>query len=273
VTLPWLENNRASACIALTLPACLFGVLQSLVEHLLYYPMRYPQGDWDAQVGTGAQDVWLTTKDRIRLNAWWFPKAQAAFVTLFLHGNAGNVTHRIDHAHAIRCAGSAILVLDYRGYGKSQGRPTEAGLYLDAEAAYGELIERGYTANRIVLQGESLGAAVAAELACRRSCAGLVLESPFASLSRMAGTVLPVVGAVIAHGFDTDKRITRVKAPLLVIHGDADEIVPFSQGQAVFKLANQPKTFWKVSGAHHNNLLYVAGNEYLARLRSFYRSI
>ena len=95
----------------------LWIVLQSLVDRMLYYPMRYPQGDWTAQRASGAEDVWLRTQDGVRLNAWFFSHPNAPFVTLFLHGNAGNVTHRIDHAQAVRHAGSAILVLDYRGYG------------------------------------------------------------------------------------------------------------------------------------------------------------
>ena len=253
--------------------AVLFLMLQALVDRMLYYPMPYPQGDWAAQSEAGAEDVWLTTKDGIRLNAWWFPKADAQFVTLFLHGNAGNVTHRIDHAEAVRLAGSAILVLDYRGYGKSKGRPSEQGLYLDGDAAYEQLIRRGYPPNRIILQGESLGTAVAVDLASRYSCAAVVLESPLASLSRMAATVFPLLGPLVAHGFDTDKKIRKVNVPLLIIHGESDEIVPFSQGQAVFKNANQPKHFWRVSGAHHNDLLYVAGSEYAVRLGAFYASL
>jgi hypothetical protein len=248
-------------------------MLQGLVDRMLYYPMTYPQGDWDAQGDADAKDVWLTTNDGIRLNGWWFRKSDAAFATLFLHGNAGNVTHRIDHARAILRAGSAVLVIDYRGYGKSSGRPGERGLYLDAQAGYEELIQRGYPPKRIILQGESLGSAVATELAATRPCAGLILESPFASLSRMAGTILPVIGPLIAHGFDTDRKIEKIHVPLLLIHGDSDEIVPFSQGEAVFKRANQPKTFWRVSGAHHNDLFDVAGREYIPRLREFYLSI
>jgi hypothetical protein len=248
-------------------------MLNGLVDRMLYYPMSYPQGDWEAQEAVGAQDVWLTTQDGVRLNGWWFPKSDSALATLFLHGNAGNVTHRIDHAQAVRTAGSSILVIDYRGYGKSGGHPGEHGLYLDADAGFEDLIRRGYPPNRIILHGESLGAAVAAELASRRQCAALILESPFASLSQMAGTVLPVVGPLLAHGFDTDSKIRKVHVPLLLIHGDADEVVPFSQGEAVFKCANVPKTFWQVSGAHHNDLLYVAGGEYASRLRTFYQSI
>ena len=259
--------------ISVIVVAVLFLMFSGLVDHLLYYPMPYPQGNWDAQAAASAQDVWLTTKDGVRLNAWWFSMPDARFATLFLHGNAGNVTHRIDHAQAIRLAGSAVLVVDYRGYGKSKGRPSERGLYEDADAGYDELIRRGYSASRIIVQGESLGTAVAAELAARRPCAGVIFESPFASLSQMASKVVPVVGSLVAHGFDTDKRIEKVHVPLLIIHGDADEIVPFSQGEAVFRKANQPKTFWRVSGAHHNDLLYVAGKEYVGRLRGFYRLV
>ncbi len=235
--------------------------------------MPYPQGDWNLQTQAGAEDLWLTTQDGIRSYAWWFPKPGARFATLFLHGNAGNVTHRIDHAHAIQSAGSAVLVLDYRGYGKSRGRPSERGLNLDAEAAYEALNKLGYDPARIVLQGESLGTAVAVELASRRPCAGLVLESPLASLSQMAATVVPVLGPMLAHGFNTKRTIGRVHTPLLVIHGDADEIVPFSQGQAVYNAANPPKAFWRIPGAHHNDLLYVAGEQYVPRLRSFYDSL
>jgi fermentation-respiration switch protein FrsA (DUF1100 family) len=248
-------------------------MLQHLVDRLVYYPMPYPQGDWNLQAQAGAQDVWLTTRDGIRLNAWWFPLPDSRLATLFLHGNAGNVTHRIDHAHAIRSAGSAVLVLDYRGYGKSQGHPTERGLGLDADAAYDALLQLGYGAGQVVIQGESLGSAVAAELASRHPCAGLILESPLASLSEMASTVLPVLGPLVAHGFNTKTLIRQVHVPLLVVHGEADEIVPFSQGQAVFAAANPPKDFWGVPTAQHNDLLYVAGDEYTPRLRAFYHSL
>lgn len=121
-------------------------MFQHLAHRLVYYPMPYPEGDWNLQAEAGAQDVWLTTHDGIRLNAWWFPTQGARFATLFLHGNAGNVTHRIDHAQAIKAAGSAVLVVDYRGYGKSKGHPSEAGLVLDAEAAYDSLTQTRFQA-------------------------------------------------------------------------------------------------------------------------------
>ncbi len=245
----------------------------SLIDRFVYYPMPYPQGAWAAQRTLGAQDLWIVSGPRIRLNAWWVPKPDARFATLFLHGNAGNVTHRVDHARAILSAGSAILILDYRGYGKSNGHPSEQGLYSDAGAAYDSLFALGYAPRNIILHGESLGTAVAVELASRKPCAALILESAMASLSEMAGTVLPVAGPLLAHGFDTLSRIGNVHVPLLVLHGDADEIVPFSQGQAVFKAANQPKEFWRIPGAHHNDLLAIAGDQYVPRLQHFYATL
>jgi fermentation-respiration switch protein FrsA (DUF1100 family) len=243
------------------------------VDRFVYYPMRYPEGDWHLQAGSGAIDVWFKAADGVEPHAWWFPKPGAHFATLFLHGNAGNVTHRIGHAYAIISAGSSVLILDYRGYGKSPGRPTEKGLYRDADAGFDELLKRGYASESIVLHGESLGTAVATDLAARRACGGLILESPMISLGKMAGTVFPVIGPLFAHGFNTNKKIGRVNAPLLLIHGKADDIVPFSQGEELYRLARPPKTFWPVAGAHHNDLVCVAGNEYSIRLRAFYQSL
>jgi uncharacterized protein len=247
-------------------------MFRNLVDQFIYYPTRYPDGDWARQAGIGAQDRWLAAADGTRLNAWWFPKSDARFTTLYLHGNGGNVTHRIDHARAILSAGSAFFALDYRGYGKSEGHPSECGFYEDAEAAYADLLELGYAPNRIILHGESLGTAVAVHLALNKRCAAVILESAPMSLSKMAGRVLPILGPLAAHGYDTYTMMRRLHVPLFVIHGDADEIVPFSHGQAIFRAANQPKYLWRVPGAHHNDLLYVAGSEYKEHLRTFYES-
>jgi fermentation-respiration switch protein FrsA (DUF1100 family) len=260
-------------CAALAAVVFTYSMFRSLGDRLIHYPMRYPQGAWDLQAKIAAQDRWIEAADGTKLNAWWFPKAEAHFATLFLHGNAGNVTHRVDRAQAILDAGSAFLVVDYRGYGKSQGRPSERGLSQDGDAAYGDLLRLGYASDRIIVQGESLGTAVAVDLAIRHHCAAVILESPLMSAGKVAGTVLPFLGPLLAHGYDTYSKVSRVQVPLLVIHGDADEIVPFSQGENVFRAANEPKEFWPVSGAHHNDLLDVAGTAYVARLQSFYRTL
>lgn len=244
-----------------------------LQSRFLYYPMKYPYGAWQRQERAGGEERWITAADGTRLNCIWYPHSHSRLATLFLHGNAGNITHRIDTALAVREAGSAILIVDYRGYGKSEGKPGEQGLYADADAAYLELIGLGYTPEQIVLHGESLGTAVASDLCSRMLCAGLVLEAPFMSVRKMAGHVIPLLGPLLARGFDTYRKIADVHVPLLVIHGDADEIIPFSHGQAVFSRANEPKQFWPVPEAHHNDLLDVAGPEYVARLRAFYETL
>jgi fermentation-respiration switch protein FrsA (DUF1100 family) len=248
-------------------------MLGSLLNRFVFFPIRYSDGDWHLQERAAASDVWLTTVDGVRIHGWWFAPDAAACATLFLHGNAGNVTHRIEHAHAVVEAGSSVLVLDYRGYGKSGGVAVERGLYRDADAGYDWLVAAGFGSDKVILHGESLGAAVATELAARRACAALVLESPFSSLADMANAIVPFFGAALIRGFDTRRRIKKVRCPLLIMHGDADEIVPIAQARTVFAAANEPKTFWPVPRAGHNDLLYHAGDEYIARLKRLYSSV
>lgn len=250
-----------------------FALLSWLARKLIYYPSRYPSGPWTLQTALRAQDVWLQASDGVKLHAWWIPAPEARFVTLFLHGNAGNISHRADRARVIPAAGSALLLLDYRGYGKSEGAPGEQGLYRDADAAYQFLRDQGFAASRIVVHGESLGTAVAVELAARRECAGVILEAPFRSIASMAATVVPGLGPLLVTGYDTEARIRRLLSPLLVIHGDRDEVVPFSQGEAVFAAAPPPKRFWRVPGAHHNDLMEFAGDAYPKYLRAFYQEL
>jgi fermentation-respiration switch protein FrsA (DUF1100 family) len=251
---------------------CAFGFLRWMAARAVYYPMRYPQGDWSARDRLGAVDVWLRTSDGAKLNAWWVESSGARRSTLYLHGNAGNITHREDIARVITRAGSSVLLLDYRGYGRSEGSPSEAGLYRDADAAYEWLLART-PATRIVVHGESLGTAVSADLASRRECAGLVLASPFTSARAVASRVLPFVGGLLISGYDSKEKIVRLKAPLLILHGDRDEVIDYAFGRELFDAAPEPKWFWDVRGAGHNDILSVAGPEYEQHLRSFYSQL
>jgi fermentation-respiration switch protein FrsA (DUF1100 family) len=221
----------------------------------------------------GASDIQLDAADDVRIHAWWIPGQDTGLVTLYLHGNGGNLSHRYSHFREIAAAGSAILALDYRGYGKSSGEPTEKGLYRDAETAYSYLLKTGYRPEQIILHGESLGTAVAVDLASRRPCAALVLEAPFTSAKDVAQTVLPVIGPLLIWGFDSRRKIGRVRVPILFIQGDRDEIIPIRLGQALFAAANEPKSFWIVAGAGHNDIVEGAGANYRQRLRSFYSSL
>ena len=247
-----------------------FGILFMVASRAPYYPIKYPSGFWELQSKLGAEDVWLRTSDGVRLHAWWVMAPQASLVTLYLHGNAGNLTHRFLPIREITAAGSSVLMLDYRGYGKSRGSPSERGLHADADAAYVYLLNHGYSAQHIVLQGESLGTAVAVDLASRKECAGVVLEAAFTSGREVAGTVLPVIGPLLFRGFDTKSKIAKIGAPLLFFHGDRDEIIPLKLGRSLYDAAPEPKRFIEIPGAGHNDLVEVAGSTYREKLHEFY---
>jgi uncharacterized protein len=250
-----------------------YGLLYFFANRAVYYPSKYPQGFWDLQSQVGANDVWLNTPDGVRLHAWFVRREGTRLVTLFLHGNAGNVTHRIPHIREIVAAGSTILVLDYRGYGKSGGRPTEKGLYLDSETALAYLLGLGYRPTQIILHGESLGTAVAIDLSSRRPCAGLILEAPFTSGSDVAGTVLPVLGPLLVRSLNSVPKIRSILTPKLFMQGDHDEIIPLRLGQELYAAAQEPKSFWVVEGAGHNDIIETAGPRYWQRLAAFYTSL
>ena len=222
----------------------------------------------------GLRKSGLTTADRVKINAWWFESPGGALHdSLFPTGTAGNLSFYADHVRGILSAGSSLLILDYHGYGKSEGTASEAGVYLDADAAYRWLIAQGHAPERIVIQGQSLGSAVAVDLAAREVCAGVVLESAFNSASRVAARIMPYVGPVVMRKFNSKGKIARIRAPLLFIHGDRDETIPYELGQDLFAAAPEPKSFRTVAGAGHNNLLRMAGDRYREWLAEFYRSL
>lgn len=253
------------------LAAWTYFVLSLLVQWSMFHPEKYPGGLWHLQEHFRAEDVWVTASDGVRIHGWKLrAQSDANWVTLYLHGNAGNLTHRVDHMEAIPRVGSDLLIIDYRGYGKSEGKPTEEGIYRDADAAYEYLVEAGYKPEQLVIYGESLGTAVAVDLASRHACAGLVLEAPFPSASAVAGRVLPLLGPLAARGrLETAKKLPRVKAPMLIIHGTKDEVIDYELGQEVFEAAPGPKQFWTVEGAQHSNITQVAREQYPAKLREF----
>jgi len=193
-------------------------------------------------------------------------------VLLWCHGNAGNIIHRLDNLARLHDIGISVFLFDYRGYGRSRGRPSENGLYEDALAAYAYLLEsRGTDPRRIVLFGRSLGAAVAGEVASKRSAAGLILESSFPSVAALAKDYMWGLPAhwFLAARFNLAERLKKVRIPVLVIHGDRDQIVPIEFGEQVFEAARSPKVFYRVEGADHNDLYEVGGKPYFRRLQQF----
>lgn len=249
-----------------------WGLLAVLARRMVFHPQRYPHQPYGPEASLKVEDVWLTTSDGVRIHGWWRPSA-TGLATLFLHGNAGRLDYRDDIPPLLARAGSGVLMIDYRGYGKSAGSPSIDTLWLDADAGYRFLESKGFSSKRIVLHGESLGCAVALELAARRPVAGAVLEAPFTSLSDMAATVIPVIGRTLMSGLDSRSNIMHLRGPLLVVHGDSDEVVPYRMGEELYRLAPGPKKLYTVAGAHHNDLREVAGPGYADRLRDFYRRL
>jgi fermentation-respiration switch protein FrsA (DUF1100 family) len=236
----------------------------------VYFPARHPEGFWNLQAQLGATDVWLDA-DHVRIHGWFVDCRGSPWVTLFLRGNAGNLTHRYQSLREITAAGPSVLMIDYSGYGKGAGRTSEKGLYTDAEAAYQYLMKNSRP-EQVIVHGESLGTAVAFDLASRRPCGGVVLEAAFTSASDVAGTVLPVIGRLLIRSLDSRGKIARVRVPTLFIHGGADATIPMRLSRELFSTAREPKRFWEVPGAGHNDI-EVAGPEYRIRLRSFYESV
>ncbi len=254
------------------LAAALYAAIYYIVSRVIYQPTRYPGGWWHTQADLGARDVELRTVDGLRLHAWWLETPGSRVALLYFHGNGGNLANRPGHLREMVAAGASVLIPDYRGYGKSQGRPTERGLYRDADAAYEYILSLGYEPRQIVVLGESLGAAIAVDLAHRRPCGGLILECPFTSFSAIAGTIVPFIGRLFASGYNNRRKIAAINAPLLVIHGDRDRTVPHRMGRALFDAAREPKTLWTVEGASHKTIVPAAGALYPERLRAFFEA-
>jgi uncharacterized protein len=253
--------------------AVAIGFLYLLARWALYHPSKYPEGYWDIQQSVGASDAWMETSDGIKIHGWWLKRDGSPLATLFLHGNGDNITHYTPHVQEIVAAGSSVLILDYRGYGKSSGRPSEQGLYRDSEAGFIYLLGKGYRAEQIIIHGQSLGSAVAIDLASRRPCAALILEAPFTSASDVAGTLLPYIGPLLVRSFNSLPKIPWIRAPKFFIHGDRDEVIPLRLGQKLYGAAQGSKTFWIIPGAGHNDILETAGPEYRQRLSAFYESL
>jgi len=233
------------------------GGLYLIQPTMVFQPTRQLVATPD-QWGLDYQDVWLQTEDGVRLHGWYLPHPDADRVLLFFHGNAGNISHRQASLEIFHQLGLNQLILDYRGYGRSGGRPSESGLYRDARAAWDYLIEaRGVAPEDIVLFGRSLGGAVAAQLASQVVPGALILESSFSSARDVARALYPVLSWLVIRRFDFDtvSWLVEVSCPVLVLHSPQDEIIPFALGQRVYEAARQPKVFHTLRGDHNSGFL------------------
>lgn len=255
-----------------------YSPLSPLERKMLFVPARYPAGDWQPTTVV-YEDVHFQAADGVRLHGWYVPHENPRAHVVFLHGNGGNITQFAEGLRTLnRRHGLSVLIFDYRGYGRSEGSISdERGLYEDAAAAYDFAVRaRGAAPTRLVLYGQSLGTAAAAELAAERPCGALVLESGLSSAADMARVVLPWLPRAVArltkNRFDSVGKLPRAGCPVLVAHGDRDEIIPVEQGRALYAAAPEPKRLHIVNGAGHNDLNLVGGEKYLDALADFINS-
>ncbi len=239
---------------------------------LIYFPRNYPDDDWAPQ-GLAVEDAWFTAADGTKIHGWYVPHAKPWAVVLFCHGNAGNITHRAGVIRELNDrVGASVLALDYRGYGKSEGKPDEPGVLADARAARTWLAQKaGVAENRIVLMGESLGGAVAVDLAADGARA-LILEDTFSSAPDVAAFHYPwaPVRLLMRTRFDSAAKIRSYHGPLYQSHGDRDSIVPLQLAKRLFDAANEPKHFLLVTGADHNDPRSLS---YYDKLREFLEGV
>lgn len=252
------------------LSACLWtsqGYGQGLTDiekRLLFFPTKNLAAT-PAKIGLKFDEVSLQTADHAKLHAWWVPRKNACGTLILSHGNGGNISHRLDKLRIFYNLGLNVLLYDYRGYGKSEGTPSETGVYADAQAAYDFAVKEKKTPpDKIIAYGESLGGSVAAHLAGENEVGALILDSSFTSLRDMARVHFPAVAWLTQSKFDTLGSVATISVPVLVLHSTDDEVAPYAQGKKLFETAHEPKQFVELRGNHNEGFLkskqaYVKG--------------
>lgn len=248
-------------------------MLDEFIErHFIFFPTRplmFTPSEW----GMDFEDVFFITSDGVKLNAWLIDAGENTPMILWFHGNAGNIADRVENAKLLFDRGLSLFMVDYRGFGKSEGEPSERGINEDGQSAYSYLLSRGIAPGRIIVFGRSLGGTVAVSVASCNPCAGVILESTFTNMADMAKRHFPVIPGMggFKLKFPSIDRIGSIEKPILFIHGDEDELVPYELGRRLFDAAPAKKEFYTVGGAHHNDTCYIGGKEYFDRFEKFAR--
>jgi fermentation-respiration switch protein FrsA (DUF1100 family) len=247
-----------------------FFMLRYFEYSQVYHPERTLSAT-GAELGRPFENVSFAASDGVELSGWFFPantnSARAHWAVLVCHGNAGNIGHRLGLCEALLATGVNVFIFDYRGYGRSRGRPSEEGTYRDAQAAQHWLQRQGFAGERIIAFGESLGGGVASELALRERLGGVVLQSTFTSIPEVGAELFPwlPVRWLSSIKYDTLAKLPRLRVPVLVMHSRADELIAFRHSERNFAAANPPKLFWELKGDHNDPLAdrqhFIAGLE------------
>ena len=254
------------------LAICLYLLFNQ--QNMIYEPEHHIAATPDER-GFEYESVTLTTEDNIKLDAWYIPSAQNAGEILFFHGNTGNISHRFETIEMLHLMGYNVLIIDYRGYGLSEGKPSEQGTFLDAKAALRYLVEeRGIAEENVIVFGRSLGGAVATWLASQTRPKALVVESSFSSIPDLGSQQYPLlpINLLSKYQYDSKTHIQKVQAPVLIIHSPSDEVIPFNHGQLLYDNALSPKELLKIRGRHNDGFIY-SGKVYLEGIKTFLSNV
>lgn len=269
----WIARTvRLLLCLAV-----IYFVLRWFEHRQVYQPHAQMEAGGN-ELGRPFEDVQFEASDGVKLNAWFFPadtnSPRRPLVFLLCHGNAGNISHRLDHVGALLETGAGVFAFDYRGYGRSKGTPSEGGTYLDAQAAHAWLQQKGFAATNIIALGESLGGGIASELALRETLGGLILQSTFTSITDVGAELFPwlPVRWLNRIKYDTHSKLPRIEVPVLVMHSRADSLIGFQHAERNIAAANEPKLLWEIGGDHNDFLdrhraRYIEGLDRFLSLR------
>ncbi len=266
---PIVTGGLLTAGVLLAAVVLFVTVLVLRQERLIYYPTRRLAAAPES-FGLDATELHVVTEDRVRLHGWWI-RGAGRRALLYFHGNAGNAADRLERVRELHARfGLDVFLVDYRGYGRSAGSPSEDGLYRDGRAIYGTAVEAGFRPEQIIPFGESLGSAVAIELASKWACAGVVLETPFLSARALARVHYPWIPRfLVANRYDNEARVAGIPVPKLFLVAGNDEVAPAAQGRQLFETARGARELVVVPGAHHNDIWIVGGEAYWAAWARF----
>jgi len=275
---PPQKKSRGRKILEIILPIFLTMIALAFLlviaeEKIVYHPIKYPGGLWNHEMyGVQVEDVYFESIDGVKLHAWFIPAKKPVATWLWYHGNAGNLSHRLENILELIPLNLNIFIFDYRGYGKSEGKPNEKGFYLDSQAAYDYLkLKKNIDPNELFLFGRSLGGACAIQVASKNKAAGLVVESVFTSVRDMADIMFSFfpLKFLLRSNYNSIETISLVNMPKMFIHGTDDEIIPVSMGRKLFEVSEEPKIFYEIKGAGHNDTYQVGGQDYLDKIGRF----
>jgi fermentation-respiration switch protein FrsA (DUF1100 family) len=276
--IPPQKKSKGKKILQIILPVFLviiaLAFLLIIVEKtIVYHPIKYPNGHWNPETyGLKVEDVYFNSADGVKLHAWFIPAKKPIATLLWYHGNAGNLSHRLENILELIPLNLNIFIFDYRGYGRSGGKPDEKGLYQDSQAAYDFLkIKKQIDPKELIIFGRSLGGACAIKIALNNKAAGLIVESAFTSVNDMADKMFPFfpLKFLLRSHFNSLETIPLINVPKMFIHGTDDQLIPFSMGRKLFEVSKEPKIFYGVEGAGHNDTYIVGGQKYFESIRRF----